>query len=64
MAHAKRMHDWDQTSLIWSAIANTVRDSKRNPKPFLPDVVHPLRQKKQTKPVKSWDEMGRFFEGG
>jgi len=58
------MHDWDQTSLIWSAIANTVRDSKRNPKPFLPDVVHPLRKKKQTKPVKSWDEMGRFFEGG
>lgn len=55
------MHDWDQTSLIWSAVANTVRDPKRTPKPFLPSLVHPLRQEKK-EPV-SWADMGRFFEG-
>jgi len=62
MAKAKRMHDWDQSALIWSAIANTVRDPKRNPKPFLPTLVHPLRQEEKKSAI-SWDEMGRFFKG-
>ena len=37
------MLEWDQTSLLWSMMANQNRDTKKQPKPFLPSVVHPLR---------------------
>lgn len=55
MSNARRMHDWDQVSLLWAAIANTVRDPKRTPKPFSPGMVHPLRSadEYESKPVKA-----------
>jgi hypothetical protein len=43
MAMARVRLEWDQTSLIWSTIANANRDPKEQPKPFLPSDVHPLR---------------------
>jgi hypothetical protein len=43
MNEARRTHDWDQSSLVWSAIANTVRDPQKQRKPFSPGLVHPFR---------------------
>ena len=43
MARERMMLEWDQTSLLWSMMANQNRDTKKQPKPFLPSVVHPLR---------------------
>jgi hypothetical protein len=43
MNEARRTHDWDQSSLVWSAIVNTVRDPQKQRKPFSPGLVHPYR---------------------
>lgn len=50
MAEAKRTHDWDQASLLWAAIANTVRDPKTQKKPFSPGLVHPFRKEEDYEP--------------
>lgn len=50
MADAKRTHDWDQASLLWSAIANTVRDPEKQRKPFSPGLVHPYRSEEDYEP--------------
>ena len=44
MADARQKHNWDQTSLIWSTLANANRDHKKTRKPFLPSMVHPYRE--------------------
>lgn len=46
MAKSRLSAEWDQTSVLWATIANTARDSKRTPKPFMPADVHPFRQEK------------------
>lgn len=51
MAESKQISDWDQSSLIWSAIANTIRDAKKRPQPFVPMDVHPFRQQGEKKCV-------------
>lgn len=55
MALGRMRHNWDQTSLIWSVIANTVRDAKKQKKPFSPGMVHPLREAEEyeEQPVKA-----------
>jgi hypothetical protein len=50
MNDARRTHDWDQSALIWSAIANTARDPKTQRKPFSPGIVHPYRREKDYEP--------------
>lgn len=49
------MLEWDQTSLIWSVIANTVRDAKKTPKPHCPSIVHPFRDAEayKSKPIQA-----------
>lgn len=47
MAVGKMRHDWDQTALLWSMIANTVRDAKKQRKPYSPGLVHPFRNEKE-----------------
>ena len=37
------MLGWDQTSLLWSLIANVNRNAEENPEPYHPADVHPLR---------------------
>lgn len=46
MARSRLSAEWDQTSLLWATIANTARDPKRSPKPFLPQDVHPFAARK------------------
>lgn len=55
MAVGKMRHEWDQTALLWSVIANTVRDPKKQKKPFSPGLVHPLRDEAEyeAEPVKA-----------
>lgn len=43
MARGRSKLEWDQTSLIWSLLANTNRDPKVRKEPFLPSDVHPWR---------------------
>lgn len=50
MAKSRMLHDWDQTSIVWSAIANTARNPKKKSKPFLPSDIHPLRTEDDFKP--------------
>jgi hypothetical protein len=47
MAIGKMRHDWDQTSLVWSVMANSMRDPKKQRKPFSPALVHPYRDAKE-----------------
>ena len=51
MAESKQISEWDQSSLLWSAIANTIRDAKKRPQPFEPMDVHPFRKKDAKKVV-------------
>ena len=55
MAVARMRHEWDQTSILWSLIANIVRDPKKQRTPFCPSLIHPLRSADdfKEKPVKS-----------
>lgn len=46
MAVGRLRSEWDQTSLVWSIIANTARDPKKQSKPFSPALVHPFRSEK------------------
>lgn len=50
MAESRLMLEWDQSGLIWSAIANTARDAKKRAKPFTPGDVHPLRKPEDYEP--------------
>lgn len=50
MSEAKRTHDWDQSSLLWAAIANTVRDPSKQKKAFSPGLVHPYRSEEDYEP--------------
>lgn len=43
MARGRAKLEWDQTSLLWALLANTNRDLKEQPEPFLPSQVHPYR---------------------
>lgn len=64
MAKGRRMSEWDQTSTLWAAIVNTVRDAKKNPKPWSPCLVHPLREDKDyAKPLTDgFAELRHLFE--
>lgn len=53
MARARMTHDWDGTSDLWAIIANTVRDPKKRPEPYLPTDRHPYRYKHPQQPIKS-----------
>ncbi len=43
MARARQRSEWDQTSILWSLLANVNRDEKKRPQPFSPADVHPYR---------------------
>ena len=55
MAEAKEILEWDQTSLMWALTANSMRDPKKQRKPFSPADVHPLRDAKayEAEPVQA-----------
>ena len=55
MAEARMLLEWDQSGLIWSAVANTSRDAKKPSKAFTPGDVHPLRntQDYEPRPIKA-----------
>lgn len=41
MATAKRRHDWKQTSMLLTIMANANRDTKKRKRPFHPDDFMP-----------------------
>jgi hypothetical protein len=43
MARAVQMVSWDQTSILWSTIANANRDPKVTPRAYSPADIHPFR---------------------
>lgn len=63
MSEAKRTHDWDQSSLLWAAIANTVRDPRQQKKAFSPGLVHPYRSEAdyEPKPIEAGIEVLRML---
>jgi len=64
MAIAKMRHDWDMASVIWSAIANSVRDPKKQSRPFMPTDVHPFRQaERETIPFEALKILITEFNG-
>jgi hypothetical protein len=42
MAKARMRLEWDQTSALWSLLANAYRDTSKKPTPFMPQDIHPL----------------------
>ena len=44
MADARRIHDWNQTSLMWSLIANVNRSPEAKGEPYHPREVHPYME--------------------
>ena len=50
MATARSKGNWDRTAALWVVLANAHRDPKQEPKPYTPDMIHPLRTAKDYKP--------------
>ncbi len=50
MARGRATLEWDQTALLWALQININRDTKKQPKPFLPSEVHPYRTEADYQP--------------
>ena len=48
MYDAKARHDWDQTSQLWTLLANINRNSKDLPEPFTFEDIHPFYREQET----------------
>jgi hypothetical protein len=48
MAEGRLRHAWDQTALLWVALAEPNRDPKQRSKPFTIFDVHPYRTKSES----------------
>lgn len=69
-ANAKMYADWSRSSGIVAAVYETIRDSKKHPSPFTPDMWHPymMRREKpavpQVEPLEGLRMMYNLFSGG
>lgn len=63
MAEGRQRSQWDQTAVLWHAIAEPNRNADEQPRPFSPADVHPYRTREDYEPdVSNLAELGRLIK--